>query len=150
MANRYFSIFIKIGVFLFLMSIPFFSSVYFETVYFIFIGILAVVGFAPLLCFKSCTLEKKFCARWEKAKNKSYLFNLVIEGLRKLAIVVVMILASTLFFYGYTPIEIATKLTFLQLLLIVLLLTVGSLGLGAITCHDNDKKYNAICLRKDR
>lgn len=129
-------------LFLALLALPIFSKVYYLAFYYAGITISM-----PITIFRIVWDEKfkeKFYKRWHKARQRGFLINVVREGLFSFFLITVLTSISQFFGNGLTPLDIMSKLSNSELLLLFAISLILSLIIGLVAQHENDKRYKQI------
>ncbi|MET3683424.1 4-hydroxybenzoate polyprenyltransferase [Alkalibacillus flavidus] len=126
-----------------LLFLPVFFDLYYLTIYYI-----AVVILIPIVIFRLIREEKvdqRFYKRWDKARDKGFWINVILEGGRSLFIMTVILCFSQLVGNGRTPFGIVSELSNSALTWFFLLfLIVFSFLNGIVMWYENEKRYNRI------
>lgn len=88
--------------------------------------------------------EERFYQRWDKARKKGFLVNVVLEGIRSFFTIIIVVCLSQLFAHGRTPMDLVSGLPNSVLIGIFLFIIVLNILIGIATWYENEKRYKRI------
>lgn len=131
-------------VFLVLFFLPFYMEIYHR-----FFHYTVAVLLMALATYRTCRAEKyerKFCRRWEQAREQGFWPNVAKEGFRTFIFITLIVLYGQYIGNDRTPLEIAAKMPANFWGWLVLLLFGCSMAGGIAAWYENEKRYDRISI----
>ena len=148
--SKYKRVILKIILSVILLCIPLISQIYFKKFYYRVVGLI-IVGQLFIEIFNwDQKIERMFCARWGKSRQKGFWINCIWGGVRSLIFMIVMVGLGQLFGNGLTPIDVVVALPSSAWPKILALLVVINSIIGTVGWYENEKRYRQVCYNKDK
>ncbi|MTI66967.1 MAG: hypothetical protein FH753_10250 [Firmicutes bacterium] len=134
--------FILLILFIILLSIPFFSDIYYISFY--YLGSICLITFLILRIAWEEKKDKQFLKRWHNARKQGFKLNVFRESIKAFVLMTLNIIIIQFIVYGRTPADIISKVSINLLAILLIILSIFSLIIGIVTWYEKNKKYDQL------
>ncbi|RKD24348.1 hypothetical protein BEP19_08105 [Ammoniphilus oxalaticus] len=106
--------------------------------------VILIIGAAVYRVIREEEFELRFYERWKKAREQGYWTNVIREGVKSFVKLGCLVGFGQFFGNGLSPRVIVSSISGLALVFIILFLGALSYGIGLISWHENNKRFDRI------
>lgn len=139
---------LEVIFFIYLLTLPLIGKVYFQTIYYLAVGLLLIVFVLMDVYNWDEKRDERFLSKWPQTRKKGFWLNFIGTALGSGFFIIVMVGLGQFFGNGHTPIEVINRMDSVQVRNVTIIVLLFASIIGATSWSANEKKYEKMYRKK--